>query len=82
MKFRFVLMDRYISLDKYFDFMTGKGRTFIATIKGKFLIALNEEEREKKRLARIDELNFLEKTPAHDRLKGYTKEVRAMRQVF
>lgn len=62
--------------------MTGKGRACIAAIRDKRLIALNEEEREKKRLTRIDELNFSEKTPVHGRLKGYTKEVLSVRQVF
>ena len=82
LKFRFVLMDSWFSSEENFEFITGKGRHFIAALKDNRLIALSEEDRKKKRFVRVDELNFSEQTPVRGWLKGYAKEVLVVRQVF
>jgi len=82
LKFRFVLMDSWFSSEENFDFITGKGRHFIAALKDNRLISLSEEDRKKKRFIRVDELDFPEQTPVRGWLKGYAKEVLVVRQVF
>lgn len=82
LKFRFVLMDSWFSSEENFDYITGKGRHFIAALKGNRLLALSEEDRKKKRFIRVDELDFPEQTPVRGWLKGYAKEVLVVRQVF
>jgi len=82
LKFRFVLMDSWFSSEENFDFITGKGRHFIAALKDNRLVALSEEDRKKKRFARVDELDFPEQTAVQGFLKGYAKAVRLVRQVF
>ncbi|MEO5606071.1 MAG: transposase [Polaromonas sp.] len=81
LKFRFVLMDSWFSSEENFDFITGQGRHFIAALKGNRLVALSKEDRKKKRLVRVDELDFPEQTTVRGWLKGYAKEVRLVRQV-
>ena len=49
LKFRFVLMDSWFSSEENFEFITDKGRHFIAALKDNRLIALSEEDRRKKR---------------------------------
>lgn len=66
LKFRFVLMDSWFSSEENFDFITGKGRHFIAALKDNRLIALSEEDRKKKRFVRVDELDFPEQTEDPD----------------
>lgn len=51
LKFRFLLMDSGFSSEKNFEFITGKGRHFIAALKDNRLIALSEEERKRSALA-------------------------------
>jgi len=70
LKFRFVLMDSWFSSEENFDFITGKGRHFIAALKNNRLIALSEEDRKKKRFVRVDELNLPEQTSVRGWLKG------------
>jgi len=82
LKFRFVLMDSWFSSQENFDFITGKGRHFIAALKDNRLISLSEEDRKKKRFVRVDELNFPEQTAVQGWLKGYAKAVLVVRQVF
>jgi len=82
LKFRFVLMDSWFSSEENFEFITGKGKHFIAALKDNRLIALSEEDRQKKRFVRVDELDFPEQTVVRGWLKGYAKEVRLVRQVF
>ena len=82
LKFRFVLMDSWFSSEENFDFITGKGRHFIAALKDNRLVALSEEDRKKKRFVRVDELDFPEQTAVRGWLKGYAKEVLVVRQVF
>ena len=82
LKFRFVLMDSWFSSEENFDFITGKGRHFIAALKDNRLIALSEEDKKKKRFVRVDELDFPEQTCVRGWLKGYAKEVLVVRQVF
>jgi hypothetical protein len=82
LKFRFVLMDSWFSSEENFEFITDKGRHFIAALKDNRLIALSQEDRKKKRFTRVDELDFAEHTPVRGWLKGYAKEVLVVRQVF
>ena len=82
LKFRFVLMDSWFSSEENFDFITNKGKHFIAALKDNRLVALSEEDRKKKRFVRVDELNFPEKTAVQGWLKGYAKPVLLVRQVF
>jgi hypothetical protein len=82
LKFRFVLMDSWFSSEENFDFITSKDRQFIAALKNNRLVALSEEDQKKKRLVRVDELNFTEHTAMQGGLKGDTKAVRWVRQVF
>jgi SRSO17 transposase len=82
LKFRFVLMDSWFSSEENFEFITGKGRHFIAALKDNRLIALSEEDRKKKRFVRVDELDFSEQTTVQGWLKGYAKAVLVVRQVF
>jgi hypothetical protein len=70
LKFCFVRMDNGFSSEENFDFITGKGRHFIAALKSNRLIALSEEDRKKKRFVRVDELNFPEQTSVRGWLKG------------
>ena len=82
LKFRFVLIDSWFSSEENFNFITDKGRHFIAALKDNRLIALSEEDRKKKRFIRVDELDFAEHTPVRGWLKGYAKAVLVVRQVF
>ena len=82
LKFRFVLMDSWFSSEENFDFITGKGRHFIAALKDNRLLTLSEEDRKNKRFTRVDELIFSDQTPMRGWLKGYAKEVLVVRQVF
>ena len=82
LKFRFVLMDSWFSSEENFDFITDKGRHFIAALKDNRLVALTREDREQKRFARVDEPDFPEQTPVQGWLRGYAKAVHLVRQVF
>ena len=82
LKFRIVLIDSWFSSEENFEFITDKGRHFIAALKDNRLIALSQEDRKKKRFIRVDELDFAEHTPVRGWLKGYAKEVLVVRQVF
>jgi hypothetical protein len=82
LKFRFVLMDSWFSATENFEFIAGKGRHFIAALKDNRLIALTEEERNKGRFVRVEELDIPEQTVVRGWLKGYAKEVLVARQIF
>ena len=82
LKFRFVLMDSWFASKENFDFITGKGRHFIAALKSNRLVALSEEDRKNKCFVRIDELDFPEQTAVQGWLKDHAKAVRLVRQVF
>ncbi len=82
LKFRFVLMDSWFSSEENFDFITRKGKHFIAALKDNRLVALSQEDRKKKRYLRVDELDFPEQTALQGWLKGYAKAVLLVRQVF
>ena len=82
LKFRFVLMDSWFSSEENFEFITEKGRHFIAALKDNRLIALSEDDRKKKRFVRVDELEFPEQTAVQGWLKGSAKAVLVVRQVF
>ncbi len=82
LKFSFVLTDSWFSSKENFTFITGKGKHFIAAIKNNRLIALSEEDRDKKRFVRVEDLNLPEQTVVRGWLKEYSKEVLVVRQVF
>ena len=82
LKFRFVLMDSWFASKENFDFITGKGRHFIAALKDNRLVALSEEDRKNKRFVRVDELDLPEHTAVQGWLKDYAQAVRLVRQVF
>ena len=82
LKFRFVLIDSWFSSEENFEFITDKGRHFIAALKDNRLIALSQEDHKKKRFIRVDELDFAEHTPVRGWLKGHAKAVLIMCQVF
>jgi len=82
LKFRFVLMDSWFASKENFNFITGKGRHFIAALKSNRLVALSEEDRKNKRFVRIDELNLPEQTVVQGWLKDHAQAVRLVRQVF
>ncbi len=82
LKFRFCLMDSWFASQENFDFITERGRHFIAALKDNRLVALSEEDRKKKRFIRVDALDFPEQTAVQGWLKGYAKAVRLVRQVF
>ncbi|MFT7116747.1 MAG: hypothetical protein ACI9I0_001959 [Rhodoferax sp.] len=58
LKFRFVLMDSWFSSEENFEFITARGRHFIAALKSNQLIALSEEDWKQNRFTRVDELFF------------------------
>ena len=82
LKFRFVLMDSWFASKGNFEFITGKGRDFIAALKNNRLVALSEQDRKNKRFVRVDELDLPEQTAVHGWLKDYAQAVRLVRQVF
>ena len=82
LKFRYVLMDSWFSSEAKFEFITEKGRHFMAALKDNRLIALSEDDRKRKRFVRVNELNFPDKTPVQGWLKGYAQAVPMVRQVF
>ena len=82
LKFRFVLMDSWFAATENFEFITGKGRHFIAALKDNRLIAVTEEDRKNKRFVRVEDLDLPEQTVVRGWLKGYAKEVLVVRQVF
>jgi hypothetical protein len=82
LKFRFVLMDSWFSATENFEFITGKGRHFIAALKDNRLIAVTDEDRKTKRFLRVEDLDIPEQTVVRGWLKGYKDEVLVVRQVF
>ena len=82
LKFRFCLMDSWFASAQNFDFITERGRHFIAALKDNRLVALSEEDRKNKRFVRVDALDLPEQTAVQGWLKGYAKAVRLVRQVF
>lgn len=82
LKFRYVLMDSWFSAQENFEFITERGKHFMAAIKDNRLIALSEQDRKAKRFTRVDELNFPEQGVVRGRLKGYDREVLLVRQIF
>jgi len=82
LKFKFVLMDKWFAARENFEFITGKGKHFIAALKSNRLVALTEEDRDKQRFSPVNELNIPEKTVVQGWLKGYATAVLLTRQVF
>jgi uncharacterized pyridoxamine 5'-phosphate oxidase family protein len=82
LKFRFILMDSWFSSEENFDFITNKGKHFIAALKDNRLVALSAKDKKEKRFVRVDELDFPEQTAMQGWLKGYANPVLLVRQVF
>jgi hypothetical protein len=82
MKFGFVLMDSWFGAKENFEFITNKGKHFIAALKDNRLVALSEEDRKAKRFTRVDELHFPQQGVVQGYLKGYDKAVLVVRQAF
>ena len=75
-------MDCWFASAENFDFITSKGRHFIAALKDNQLVALREDDKMNKRFVRVDKLKFSEQTAVRGCLKGYAKPGRLVRQVF
>ena len=82
LKFRFVLIDSWFSSEENFDFITSRGKYFIAALKDNRLVALSQEDWKKKRFVRVDKLEFPEQRAVQGWLKGSARAVRLVRQVF
>ena len=82
LQFRFVLMDSWFASEENFEFITSRGKHFIAALKSNRLVALSEEDWKKKRFVRVDELQFPEQGTVQGWLKGSARAVRLVRQVF
>ena len=82
LKFRLVLMDSWFASKENFEFITGKARRFITTVKDNRLVALSEENKRNKRVVRVDEREVPEHTAVQGWLKDYAQAVRLSRQVF
>jgi len=82
LQFHFVLMDSWFSSEENFDFITSRGKHFIAALKDNRLVALSQEDWKKKRFVRVDELEFPEQSAVQGWLKGSARAVRLVRQVF
>jgi hypothetical protein len=82
LKFRFVLTDCWFASIENFEFIRAKKRHFICALKDNRMIALTEEDRNKKCYKRVDELNFSGQTAVRYWLKDYDNEVLVVRQVF
>lgn len=82
LKFQFILMDSWFSSMENLDFITSKGKHFVAALKDNRLVALSEEDRKKKRFVRVDELDFPEQTAVRGWLKGSEQAILLVRQVF
>jgi len=82
LKFRFVLMDSWFSAKENFNFIQEKGKHFISALKSNRLIALSENDKNNKRYVRIDQHKFLEQNTVQAWIKGYSKPVLLVRQVF
>jgi hypothetical protein len=80
--FRFVLMDSWFSSEENFEFITRRGKHFIAALKDNRLVALSQDDWTKKRFTRVDELQFQEQGSVQGWLKGSARAVRLVRQVF
>ena len=58
LKFRFVLMDSWFAAQENFEYITAKGKHFIAALNGNRLVAVSEDDRRNKRFVAVDELEF------------------------
>ena len=82
LQFRFVLMDSWFSSEENFDFITGRGKHFIAALKHNRLVAWSQEDWKKKHFVRVDELEFSGEGTVQGWLKGSARAVRLVCQVF
>ena len=58
LKFRFGLMASWFSAQENFEYMTNKGKHFIAALKGNRLMVVSEDARRNKRFVAVDVLEF------------------------
>ena len=82
LQFHFVLMDSWFASEENFEFITSRGKHFVAALKDNRLVALSQEDWKKKRFVRVDELEFSEHGTVQGWLKGSARAVRLVRQVF
>ena len=82
MLWRFVLMDSWFSSQENFEYITARGKHFIAALKSNRLVAVSEDDRRNKRFVAVDKLEFPEHGVIEGWLNGYAKETRLVRQVF
>jgi hypothetical protein len=75
-------MDSWFLAADNFDFITARGRHFIAALKDNPLFAVSEQDNKNGRYQRVEDLNLPVQTVARGWLNGYTKEVLVVRQVF
>ena len=82
LKFRHVLMDSWFAATENFDYITSKGKHFIAALKDNRLVALSEEDRKQGRFTAISSLELPEQQAVRCWLNGYNKEVIIVRRSF
>lgn len=70
------------SLQENLDFITQRGKHFIAALKSNRLLALSEQDHKARRFTRADELVIPEQGHVLGYLKGSDKPVLVVRQVF
>jgi uncharacterized pyridoxamine 5'-phosphate oxidase family protein len=80
--FRFILTDSWFSSGENFEFITARDKHFISALKDNRLVALSKTDQKQGRFTRVDELKFSEQCAVRGWLKGYSKEVLVVRQVF
>ncbi|MBH2018560.1 MAG: hypothetical protein I8H91_03170 [Burkholderiales bacterium] len=68
--FHFVLTDSWFASEENFDFITSRGKHFMAALKSNRLVALSQEDWKKKRFVRVDELRFSAQGAVQGWLKG------------
>ena len=72
--FRFVLMDSWFSSQENFEYITARGKHFVAALKSNRLVAVSEDNRRNKRFVAVDKLEFPEHGVMQGWLNGYAKE--------
>jgi len=82
LKFRYVLMDSWFAATENFEYITSKGKHFIAALKDNRLVALSEEDRKMGRFTAISSLELPEQQAVRCWLNGYDKQVIIVRRTF
>jgi len=80
--FSYVLMDSWFASKENFEFLTERGKHFIAAVRGNRLFARNLEDKLNGRFERVDALGLRDKKTVRGYLRGYDKEVILTCRVF